>query len=145
MKLGREFDSRLGHKKFPLSRASLVSPLSKLCAAHWCIIKMNKNKNKINLRNHEFVRKKQNGGWKLSDTDWFSFSFYSPSCLFFIILVFFMIRVDPSPILFYFIFSSIRVGPSRSELIRPGLAVRVDPVGLLYLPYIWRSCCSTVK
>ena len=27
-------------------------------AAHQCIIKINKNKNKINLRNHEFVRKK---------------------------------------------------------------------------------------
>ena len=49
-----------------------------------------------------------------------------------------------SPILFYFyfyfyflfflFFLSIRVGPSRSELIRPGLEVRVDPVRLLYLP-----------
>ena len=29
-----------------------------MCAAHWCIIKMNKNKNKISLRNHELVRKK---------------------------------------------------------------------------------------
>ena len=28
----------------------------------------------------------------------------------------------------------IRVDPSRSELIRPGLVVRVDPVRLLYLP-----------
>ena len=28
----------------------------------------------------------------------------------------------------------IRVYPSWSELIRPGLAVRVDPVRLLYLP-----------
>ena len=27
-----------------------------MCAAHYCIIKINKNKN--NLRNHEFVRKK---------------------------------------------------------------------------------------
>ena len=51
------------------------------------------------------------------------------------VVVFFMIRVDPSPILFYFyFFYSIRVGPSRSELIRPGLEVRVDPVRLLYLP-----------
>ena len=34
-----------------------------ICAAQWCIIKINKNKNKINLRNHEFVRKKkQNDG-----------------------------------------------------------------------------------
>ena len=38
-------------------------------------------------------------------------------------------------ILFLF-FYSIRVGPSRSELIRPGLAVRVDPVRLLYLPFL---------
>ena len=30
----------------------------------------------------------------------------------------------------------IRGDPSWSELIRPGLAVRVDPVRLLYLPYI---------
>ena len=88
------------------------------------------NKNKINLRNHEFVGKKQNGGWKLSDTDWFYFSFYNPSCFFF---------YDPSWskcmnfILFLFLYS-IRVGPSRSELIRPGLTVRVDPVRLLYLP-----------
>ena len=37
-------------------------------------------------------------------------------------------------ILFLF-FYSIRVGPSRSDLIRPGLAVRVDPVQLLYLSY----------
>ena len=31
------------------------------CAAHQYIIKINKNKNEINLRNHEFVRKKQKG------------------------------------------------------------------------------------
>ena len=60
---------------------------------------INKNENKINLRNHEFVRKKQNDGWKLSDTDWFHFSFYNPSCFF---LWSELIRVDPSPILFYF-------------------------------------------
>ena len=73
------------------------------------------------------MRKKQNSGWKLSDTDWFYFSFYNPSCFFF------MIRVDPSPILFIFYFFI------RSELIRPGLAVRVDPVRLLYLPH-YMSC-----
>ena len=42
--------------------------------------------------------------------------------LFIIRVVFFMIRVDPSPILFYFYFF---IG---SESIRPGLAVWVDPV-----------------
>ena len=72
--------------------------------------------------------KKQNGGWKLSDTDWFYFSFYNPSCFFY----------DPSWSESYFIlfsfFYSIWVGPSQSEWIRPGLAVRVDPVRLLYLP-----------
>ena len=89
---------------------------------------INKNENKINLRNHEFVRKKQNDGWKLSDTDWFHFSFYNPSCFF---LWSELIRVQ---FYFIFIFYSIRVSPSRSELIRPGLAVLVDPVRLLYLP-----------
>ena len=53
--------------------------------------------------------KKQNDGWKLSDTDWFYFSFCNP------IWFFLMIRADPSPILFYFYFFI------RSEL------VRVDP------------------
>ena len=75
-----------------------------------------------------FHEKKQNGGWKLSDTDWFYFSFYNPSCFFY----------DPSWsksnfILFQF-FYSIRVDPSWFKLIRPGLAVQVDLVRLLYLP-----------
>ena len=35
---------------------------------------------------------------------------------------------------FYFILFFL-FDPSWSELIRPGLAVRVDPVRLLYLPY----------
>ena len=43
-----------------------------------------------------------------------------------------MIQVDPSPILFYFFV--FLFDPSRSELIRPGLAVRVDPVRLSYVP-----------
>ena len=79
-----------------------------MCATHLCIIKINKNNNKINLHNHEFVRKKQNGGWKLSDTDWFYVSFYNPSCYF---LWSELIRVQ-----FYFFYFFI-----RSEL------VRVDP------------------
>ena len=36
----------------------------------------------------------------------------------------------------FLFFYSIRDGPSRSELIRPGLAVRVDPGRLLYLPHL---------
>ena len=64
--------------------------------------------------------------------------------LFIIRVVFLMIRVDPSPVLFYFYFvHSIRVGPSRSEVIRPGLAVRVDPVRLLYLPDLKAVLLST--
>ena len=43
--------------------------------------------------------------------------------LFYFILLYFIFLFDPS-----------WSGPSRSELIRPGLAVRVDPVRLLYLP-----------
>ena len=82
-------------------------------------LKLIKNKNIINLRNHEFARKKkQNGGWKVSDADWFYFSFYGPSCF-----NFFMIRVQFYFILIFSIF--IRVGPSRSELIRPGLAAEL--------------------
>ena len=55
---------------------------------------------------HEFVKKKkQNGGWNLSDTDWLYFSFYNPSCFF--------LWSDSNFILFLF-FHSIRVGPSRS-------------------------------
>ena len=73
---------------------------------------MNKNKNNINLRNHELVRKKQNGGWKLSDTDWFNFSFYDPSCFF---LWSELIRVQ-----FYFIFIFL-FDPSWSE------SIQVDP------------------
>ena len=45
--------------------------------------------------------------------------------------LFLLTRVDPSPIyLFLFFYPSF----IRSELIRPGLTVRVDPVRLLYLP-----------
>ena len=84
-----------------------------MCAAHKFIIKINNNKNKINLRNHEFVRKKPK--WRVKGK-WRRLILL----LFFIIRVdFFMIRVDPSPILFYFIFYFF----IRSELIRPGLAV----------------------
>ena len=70
---------------------------------------------------------------KLSDTDWFYFSFYN--------LSWFFLWSESNFILFLF-FYSIRVGPSRSELIRPGLAVRVDPVRLLYLPIANRFLAS---
>ena len=85
------------------------------------------------------MRKKQNGGWKLSDTDWYYFSFYNPSCFFY------DSSWSESNFIFFLFFYSIRVGPSRSELIRPGLAVRVDPVRLLYLPYKLRFVLSSWK
>ena len=48
---------------------------------------------------------------------------------------------------FMFFFFIIRDDPSRSELIRPRLAVRVDPVRLLYLPIYFLClhlhCCLT--
>ena len=47
-----------------------------------------------------------------------------------------------SNFILFLLFYSIRVGPSRSELIQPGLAARVDPVQLLYLPILWY--CSTL-
>ena len=56
------------------------------------------------------MRKKQNDRWKLSDTNWFYFSFYNP------IWFFLMIWVDPSPILFYFYFFI------RSELLQVDLS-----------------------
>ena len=56
--------------------------------------------------------KKQNGGWKLSDTDWFYFSFYNLSWFF---LWSELIRVQ-----FYFIFIFL-FDPSWSE------SIRVDP------------------
>ena len=96
---------------------------------HWkCImlltsvsLKLTKIKIKLIYAITSSWEKKQNGGWKLRDTDWFYFSFYNPSCFFF------MIRIDPIPVLFYFIFfirsELVRVDPSwsdpdwRSELI----------------------------
>ena len=37
----------------------------------------------LEVYNYEFLRKRQNGGWKVSDADWFYFSFYDPSWLFY--------------------------------------------------------------
>ena len=66
---GREFNSRRGTKIFVVPGEHDFSSFQVenvhwkcMCAAHQCIININKNENKINLRNHEFVRKKQNGG-----------------------------------------------------------------------------------
>ena len=112
-----------------------------MCAANQCLIKINKNKNKIYLRKNEFVTKKQNGGWKVSDADWFYFSFYDPSCFCF----FYDPSLSGSNFISFLFFYSIRFGPSRSELIRPGLAVRVDPVRLLYLPEFYLCFHNSCK
>ena len=92
---------------------SMVSPPYKLkmFTGSVCVLltivslKLIKINNKINSRNHEFVRKKQNGGWKLSDADWFYFSFYDPSWS------------ESNFILFFYFFiwsESIRVDPTRT-------------------------------
>ena len=56
---GREFNSRpwLGEHGFSSFQVENVH-WKCMCAARQCIIKINENKNKINLRNHEFERKK---------------------------------------------------------------------------------------
>ena len=57
-----------GVRKFSLSRASMVSPPFKLkmFTGSVCVlltsVLINKNKNKNNLRNHEFVRKNKMAG-----------------------------------------------------------------------------------
>ena len=112
-------------RRFSLSRAIMISPPSKLkvFTGSVCVLLTSVSLKLIKIKikfTHESVRKKQNGGWKLSDTDWFYFSFYSRSCFFSIIRVFSF--YDPSWsesnfILFLF-FYLIWVGPSRSGLIR---------------------------
>ena len=79
------------------------------------------------------MRKKQNGGWKLSDTDWFYFSFYNPSCFF---LWSELIRVQ-----FYFIFifsfDASRSDPDwRSELIRSDFCTCLAKMFLCPMPKI---------
>ena len=95
----------------------MVSPHSKLkmFIGSVCVLltsvslKLIKTKNKINLLNHEFVRKKQNGGWKASDADWFYFSFHYPSWS------------ESNFILFIYLF--FLSDPSRSELIRSDFCI----------------------
>ena len=80
-----------GVRKFSLSRASMISPPSKLkmFTGSVCVLltsvslKLIKIKIKLIYATTSSWEKKQNGGWKLRDTDWFYFSFYNPSCLFF--------------------------------------------------------------
>ena len=87
----------------------------------------------------ELALVKQNGAWKPRRKKGWSGLFYPPNglnfqfCWFNLIFLIAPSWSESNFILFLF-FHSIRVGPSRSELIRPGLAIRVDPVRLLYLP-----------
>ena len=70
-------------RKFFLSRASMVSPPSKLkmFTGSVCVLltsvslKLTKIKIKLIYATTSSWEKKQNGGWKLRDTDWFYFSF----------------------------------------------------------------------
>ena len=92
-----------------------------------------------NMVREELALVKQNGAWKPRRKKGWSGLFYPPNglnfqfCWFNLIFLIAPSWSESNFILFLF-FYSIRVGPSRSELIRPGLADRVDPVRLLYLP-----------
>ena len=76
--------------KISLSRANMVSPPSKLkmFTGSVCVLltsvslKLTKIKITLIYATTSSWEKKQNGGWKLRDTDWFYFSFYNPSCFF---------------------------------------------------------------
>ena len=90
----------------------MVSPPSKLKMFTSVSLKLTKIKIKLIYATTSSWEKKQNGGWKLRDTDWFYFSFYNRSCFF---LWTELIRVQ-----FYFIFIFL-FDPSWSE------SIRVDP------------------
>ena len=112
MKPGREFDSRQGHENFlcPGRAWFLLLPSWKY-SLEVCVLltsvslKLIKIKIKLIYATTSSWEKK-NGGWKVSDADWFYFSFYDRSWFFydpswsesnFIVFVYFYsIRVDPS-------------------------------------------------
>ena len=106
-----------GVLKFPLSRVSMVSPSFKLkmFTGSVCVLlarvslKFIEIKIKLIYATTSSWEKKQNGGWKVSDGDWFYFSFYDLSWFFddpswsesnVILFLFFvrseLIRVDPT-------------------------------------------------
>ena len=72
--------------KFPLSRASMVSPPFKLkmFTGSVCVLLTSVSEIKIKLiyATTSSWQKKQNGGWKVSDGDWIYFSFYDLSWFF---------------------------------------------------------------
>ena len=85
-----------------------------------------------NMIQEELALVKQNGAWKPRRKKGWSGLFYPPNglnfqfCWFNLIFLIAPSWSESNFILFYFFL--------RSELIRPGLVVRVDPVWLLYLP-----------
>ena len=90
-----------------------------------------------NMIREEPALVKQNGAWKLRRKNGWSGFFYPPNGLNFQFCRFNLIFLiapswSQSNLVSFFIFL---FDPSWSESIRPGLAVRVDPVRLLYLPY----------
>ena len=124
--------------KFPLSRASMFSSPSKLkmFTGSVCVlltsVSLKLMKTKIKLINATTSSWEKNK-WRVKVT------WYRLMLLFFLQSEFFFFY-DPSwsesNFILLLFFNSIRVGPSRSELIQPGLAVRVDLVRLLYLPIL---------
>ena len=100
-------------------------------------LKLIKIKIKLIYATTSLWEKKQNGGWKLSDTNRFYFSFYNPSCFF---LWSELIRVQ-----FYFIFIFL-FDPSWSE------SIRVDPTrtgspswsGPTFVPACFTICASFI-
>ena len=110
-----------------------------------------------NMIREELALVKQNGAWKPRRKGW-SGLFYPPNGLNFQFcwfnLIFWLLRVDPSPILFYFyFFNSIRVGPSRSdpdwrsELIRSDFCTCLLACGSFAvfclrwkLNFLWQKC-----
>ena len=105
-----------GAWKFPLSRASMISPPSKLKTftgnVHVLLtsvsLKLIKNKNKIYLRNHEFLRKKTKWRVKGKWCRLILFSFYDP-------IFFHDPSLSESDFISFLCFYLIRVGPSRSD------------------------------
>ena len=97
-----------------------------------------------NMIREELALVKQNGAWKPRRKKGWSGLFYPPNGLNFQFCWFNLIFLiapswSESNFIFFLFFYSIRVGPSRSELIRPRLAVRVDPVRLLYCHYVAKN------
>ena len=111
---GSRFRFSPGACKFPLYRANIVSPPSKLkmFTGSVCVLLTSVSLKLITIKliyatTSSWEKNKMPGERKLTPTDFI--------VLFMIRVDFFMIRVDPSPILFYFyFFYSIQVDPSWS-------------------------------